>query len=87
MMKKVISVMAIVAGVVALLYAVAPIVVSAVLAVPAASSVGIIGGADGPTAIMVSGALNTNGIIAAVAVGVLLVIAGILVLKKAKKTD
>ena len=83
-MKKTISVTVIIAGVVAMLCAVVPIFVSAV---SEASSVGIIGGADGPTAIMVSGDLSTSGVIVAVIVGILLVATGILVLKKAKKKD
>ena len=57
-MKKALSIISIIAGGLVLLSVVAPVIIGAVLkAQTAASSIGIIGGADGPTSIYVSGKL------------------------------
>ena len=84
-MKKVISIVAIVAGAVTLLSVVAPMILGLMLKAQAASSVGIIGGADGPTAIMLVGVIGTGSIIVEIVVGVLLVTAGTWGLKKSKR--
>ena len=76
-MKKVLSIIAIVAGGVVLLSVAAPMIIGAVLEAKVASSVGIIGGADGPTAVMVVGTLGTGSVIAEVVIGLLLIVAGI----------
>ena len=83
-MKKVISIIAIVAGGLVLLSVVAPIIIGAVLEAQVASSVGIIGGADGPTAVMVVGTLGAGSVIAEVVIGILLVVAGIWGYRKCK---
>jgi len=88
-MKKVISIIAIVTGGLVLLSVAAPIIIGAILDIQMesqlAGSVGIIGGADGPTAIMVTGVSSTGNVILEVVVGVLLVAAGIWGLRKCKK--
>lgn len=84
-MKKVVSIVAIVAGALTLLSVVAPMILGLILKAQAASSVGIIGGADGPTAIMLVGVIGTGSVIVEVVVGVLLIVTGIWGLKKCKK--
>ena len=88
-MKKVISIIAIVAGVLVLLSVAAPIVVGAILEIQMkaqiAGSVGIIGGADGPTAVMVTGVSSMGSAVTEVIVGVLLIVAGVWGLRKCKK--
>ena len=78
-MKKILSIAAIIAGTLILLGGIAPMIIGAVLSmqIPSSSSVGIIGGADGPTAVMVVGVLGTGQVIAEIAVGICLIIAGI----------
>ena len=84
-MKKALSIAAIVIGVFALLCVAAPMIIGIIYQIPTPESVGIIGGADGPTAFMVSGMISTgNGVIETV-VGILLIVTGILGLKKAIK--
>lgn len=85
LMKKVLSIISIIAGGLILLSVVAPMILGLILKVQATGSVGIIGGADGPTAIMLVGVIETGSIIVEVAVGMLLVIAGTWGLKKSKK--
>ena len=85
-MKKAFSIISIIAGGLVLLSVVAPVIIGAVLkAQTAASSIGIIGGADGPTAIMVVGVTGVGSIFVESVVGVLLVIIGIWGLRKIKK--
>ena len=85
-MKKALSIISIIAGGLVLLSVVAPVIIGAVLkAQTAASSIGIIGGADGPTAIMVVGVTGVGSIIVESVVGVLLIIIGIWGLRKIKK--
>ena len=84
-MKKVVSIVAIVAGVLTLLSVVAPMILGLIFKAQAASSVGIIGGADGPTAIMLVGVIGTGSVIVEIVIGVFLIIAGIWGLNKCKK--
>lgn len=81
MMKKVISVIAIIAGGALLLSVAVPVIIGTVVQAPAASSVGIIGGADGPTVIMLAGVIGTGGIIFGFVLGILFIVAGIRGLK------
>lgn len=80
-MKKVISIIAIVTGGLVLLSVAAPIIIGAILDIQMesqlAGSVGIIGGADGPTAIMVTGVSRVGSAVIEVIVGILLIAAGI----------
>ena len=85
-MKKALSTISIIAGGLVLLSVVAPVIIGAVLkAQTAANSIGIIGGADGPTAIMVVGVTGVGSVIVESVVGILLVIIGIWGLRKIKK--
>lgn len=84
-MKKVVSIAAIIVGALLLLSAAAPMIVGMILNVPSANpSMGIIGGADGPTAIVVAGSVSTGGMMITIAIGLLLIAAGILALVKCK---
>ena len=88
-MKKMISIIAIVAGGLVLLSVAAPVLIGAILEIQikaqVAGSVGIIGGADGPTAIMVTGVSRVRSAVIEVIVGALLIVAGIWGLRKSKK--
>lgn len=84
-MKKVLSIIAIVAGGLTLLSVAAPVIIGAIFKAQAASSVGIIGGADGPTAVMVVGTLGGGSAITEVVIGLLLIVAGIWGYRKCKK--
>ena len=85
-MKKVLSIIGIIAGSLVLLSVVAPMIMGVILKVQVvANSVGIIGGADGPTAIMLVGTVGVGNIIIEIVIGVLLIVAGICGLKKFKK--
>ena len=84
-MKKVLSIIGIIAGSLVLLSVVAPMIMGVILKVQVANSVGIIGGADGPTAIMLVGTVGVGNIIIEIVIGVLLIVAGIWGLKKFKK--
>ena len=84
-MKKVLSIIAIVAGGLTLLSVVAPIIIGAVLEAQISNSVGIIGGADGPTAVMVVGTLGMGSVIIEIVIGILLVGVGIWGLRKSRK--
>ena len=85
MVKKIISIAIIILGAYMVIGGVAPMIIGAVLRAQVASTVGIIGGADGPTSILVSGVISTGNIVLEIAVGVLLIVAGILGLAKCKK--
>ena len=50
-----------------------------------AGTIGIIGGADGPTAIMLVGTIGAGSVVVEVLIGVLLIAVGIRGLKKQKK--
>ena len=86
--KKVLSIIVLIIGVLILLSNLAPMIISAVvrmqIADSAESAVGIIGGADGPTSIFVAGVVGFAifRVIAKIVVGVLLIVAGILGIKK-----
>lgn len=84
-MKKVLSIISIIVGGLVLIGVVAPMIMGAILKSQMASSVGIIGGADGPTAIMVAGAIGGSSVIVEIVIGVLLIAGGIWGLKKIKK--
>ena len=76
---------AIVVGGLVLVNVASPMIIEAILEAQIASSVGIIGGADGPTAVMVVGTLGVGSVIAEVAIGILLLVAGIWGYRKYKK--
>ena len=84
-MKKILSIIAIAAGGLVLLSVVAPMIIGAVLEAQISNSVGIIGGADGPTAVVVVGTLGMGSVITEVVIGVLLVGVGIWGLRKSRK--
>ena len=88
-MKKAISIIAIVAGGLVLLSVAAPVLIGDILEfqmkAQVAGTVGIIGGADGPTSIMVTGVTGIGSVVTEVVVGVLLIVAGIWGLRKNKK--
>ena len=84
-MKRVISIIAIIVGVLVLLSVAAPMIMGEILKDQAVSSIGIIGGADGPTAIMLVGMIGAGGVIFEIVIGVLLIVAGIWGLRKLKK--
>ncbi|MBP3616985.1 MAG: hypothetical protein J6J38_03010 [Lachnospiraceae bacterium] len=84
-MKKVLSIISIVAGGLFLLSVIAPMVIGAILTSQASGSVGIIGGADGPTAVFVVGTFGAGGVIIESVIGVLLVAVGIWGLVKSRK--
>lgn len=50
-----------------------------------AASVGIIGGADGPTAVFVAGNVGDGVSIGVILIGIFLVVAGVLIYRKMKK--
>ena len=85
MVKKIISIAVIIVGVFMVIFGVAPMIIGAILKAQVASTVGIIGGADGPTSIMVSRVSGTGNIVLEIVVGVLLIGAGIWGLRKCKK--
>lgn len=85
MMKKALSIVAIVVGVLALLSAVVPLIIGFLYQIPTPESIGIIGGADGPTAIIIAGTIGTGGIVIEIAIGILFIVAGILGLKRIEK--
>ena len=88
-MKKAISIIAIVAGGLVLLSVAAPMLIGAILEIQMqsqmAGTVGIIGGADGPTAVMVTGVTRVGSAVIEVIVGALLIVTGIWGLRKSKK--
>ena len=84
-MKKVISIIAMIVGGLFLLSGVAPMIMGIILKVQIASSVGIIGGADGPTAIMLVGTLGTDSVIIEIVTGVLLIVVGVWGLQKTRR--
>jgi len=89
--KKVLSIIVVILGVLIVLSNIAPMIVGAIMRMQISnsigSSMGIIGGADGPTAIMVAGIVGATvfRVIAKIVVGVLLIVAGILGIKKYKR--
>ena len=89
-MRKEISVAVIAIGVLILLGSAVPMLIGVIVAVIAElsmpASVGIIGGADGPTAIMISSISGIGGTVVMIVIGILLIAAGIWGLIKAKKS-
>ena len=89
--KKVLSIIVLILGILIVLGNMAPMIIGAVMRMQLSnsmrSSVGIIGGADGPTAILVAGVVGATAfrVIAKIVVGVLLIVAGILGIKKNKR--
>ena len=83
-MKKALSIISIVVGGLVLLSVIAPMIIGAILSSQPSGSVGIIGGADGPTAVFVVGTLGAGSVIIESVIGVLLVAAGIWGLHKCK---
>ena len=84
-MKKVLSIISIVAGGLLLLSVIAPMIIGTVLTNQMSDSVGIIGGADGPTAVFVVGTFGAGSVIIESVVGVLLIAVGIWCLIRCKK--
>lgn len=84
-MKKTLSIISIVVGGLLLLSVIVPMIIGAILTSQASGSVGIIGGADGPTAVFVVGTFGAGGVIAQSIIGVLLVVVGIWGLIRCKK--
>ena len=84
-MKKTLSIISIVVGGLLLLSVIVPMIIGAILTSQPAGSVGIIGGADGPTAVFVVGTFGAGGVIAQSIIGVLLVVVGIWGLIRCKK--
>lgn len=89
--KKVLSIIVLTLGILIVLSNIAPMIIGAIMRMQISdsigSSVGIIGGADGPTTIMVAGIVGATvfRVIAKIVVGVLLIVAGILGIKKSKR--
>ena len=88
MVKKIISIVVIILGAFMVIGGVASMIVGAILEArleaQIANSVGIIGGADGPTAVMVVGTLGMGSVIAKILIGVFLVVVGIWGCRKSK---
>lgn len=72
-----------------LLSCVAPLFIGAILEIQMqsqmAGTVGIIGGADGPTAVMVTGVSSMGSVVLEAVIGSLLMVAGIWSVRKSKK--
>lgn len=84
-MKKKLSIILIIAGSLSLLSVVVPMVIAAVLkAQTSSASIGVIGGADGPTSIVLVGTLAMGSIILEVFIGIIFIAAGIWGLKRCK---
>ncbi len=62
-----------------------PMVISAILKRQISDSVGIIGGADGPTAVLVVGTLSAGSTVLEIVFGIILIAAGIWGIRKCKK--
>lgn len=85
MVKKIIAIVAIVIGALMVVSGVAPMIIGAILEAQIASAVGIIGGADGPTAVMVTGVSKTGSVALEIMAGVILIFAGAFMLRKFRK--
>lgn len=85
MPKKIMAVIAIVAGVMVAISGLAPMIISALIKMQASTGVGIIGGADGPTAVFVTGVISTGNVILEIMIGILLIVAGIIAYRRSKK--
>ena len=88
-MKKVISTVGIIVGTFMIVCNVAPMIIGAILRmqISNSSSIGIIGGADGPTSIFIAGRIGSGSVIGGLLIGVLLVGAGIWGYKKSRNVN
>ena len=70
-MKKIIPIVSIIMGALLIVQTVVPMIISLLLRmhVPESASIGIIGGADGPTSIMIAGRVG-NGSVLLIGVGI-----------------
>ena len=84
-MKRVLSIIIIIIGTILVLGGVAPMVMGAILKTNLPATVGVIGGADGPTSIYVAGVVGTGHILVEVVVGMLMIGCGIVAYKKIRK--
>ena len=86
-MKKVISIVGIIVGAFVIVCNVAPMIIGAILRmqISNSSSIGIIGGADGPTSIFIAGRIGSGTVIGELLVGVLLISVGIWGYRKQKQ--
>ena len=75
-----IAVIAIIIGALMVISGVAPMIIGAILEAQRASAGGIIGGADGPTAVMVTGVSGTGSVTLEIPAGVILIFAGAFIL-------
>lgn len=85
--RKKISITAIILGAIALLSVIVPMIIGIILVVSKPTSVGFIGGADGPTAIMIVGSAGIWSVITVLAIGILLLATGIWGLRRKEKQD
>ncbi len=84
-MKKIVSIAGIVVGALLVLSQIAPMVIAAILKTQISDSVGIIGGADGPTAVLVVGTLSAGSAVLEILLGIFLIIIGIVGYRKYKE--
>ncbi len=83
MKKKLLFVVSIIAGILILISVVIPVIIGTID--KAQASIGVIGGADGPTSVVVAGVIGTFGfgsLILRMLFGVLLIVIGIWWIKK-----
>ena len=85
MIKKALSIISIIIGFLILLSLITPMIMGLILKSQASGAISIIGGADGPTAIMLVGTLGAGSVIIEIIIGVLLIAVGIWGLRKLKK--
>ena len=89
MFKKIISIAGIIIGTFMVLSGIAPMIISAILEAQMgsqmANTLGIIGGADGPTTVMVSSVIGTGNVVLEIVIGIVLLVAGIWGLRKCKR--
>ena len=83
--KKIIAIIVTAIGGLMVISGVGPKIIGKILEAQVLASTGIIGGADGPTAIFVTGIAGTGHVLLEILVGILLIIGGIWGYKKAKK--
>ena len=85
MVKKMIAVIAIIIGALMVISGVAPMVIGAIIEAQMSTSVGIIGGTDGPTAVMVTGVTSAGHVLVEILAGFFLIVAGIFGCRRLKK--
>jgi len=88
-MKKVISIVGIILGAVVIVCNVASMIIGAILRmqISNSASIGIIGGVDGPTSILIAGRIGSGSVISELLIGVLLVGAGIWGYRKSRNVS